>query len=104
MAGAVDRGAIERDARRRRPSTSRCARRTPALIACAASARSFASMSPASAPWRQSPGRKSTAEAEALGQLAPQRREVAGLGHQHAIAGRERVDQRRFPRAGARRG
>ena len=34
----------------------------------------------------------------------PQRRELAGLDHQHAIAGRQRVDQRRFPRAGAGRG
>ena len=29
---------------------------------------------------------------------------MPGLGHQHAIAGRKRVDERRFPRAGARRG
>ena len=42
-------------------------------------------------------------EAEPLGHLAPQRREVAGLEHQHAIAGRQRVDERRFPRAGAGR-
>ena len=34
----------------------------------------------------------------------PQRRELAGLDHEHAIAGRERVDQRRFPGAGAGRG
>ena len=40
---------------------------------------------------------------EPLGELLPQRREVAGLGHQHAIAGRQRVDERRLPRAGARR-
>ena len=34
----------------------------------------------------------------------PLRRELAGLDHQHAVAGRQRVDQRRFPRAGAGRG
>ena len=55
-----------------------------------------------STPWRQSPGRNSTARPEPLGHLLPQRREVAGLGHQHAIARRQRVDERRFPRAGAR--
>ena len=43
-------------------------------------------------------------ELQPLGELLPQRRELAGLGHQHAIAGRQRVDQRRFPRAGAARG
>ena len=37
-----------------------------------------------------------------LGQLLPQRREVSGLGHQHAVAGRERVHERGFPRAGPR--
>jgi hypothetical protein len=42
-------------------------------------------------------------EAEARGHLDPERREVAGLDHQHRVAGRERVDQRRFPGAGARR-
>ena len=34
----------------------------------------------------------------------PLRRELAGLDHQHAVAGRQRIDQRRFPRAGAGRG
>ena len=43
-------------------------------------------------------------EPELLGHLLPQRRELAGLDHQHAVAGRERVDQRRFPGAGAGRG
>jgi len=43
-------------------------------------------------------------ELQPLGELLPQRRELAGLGHQHAIAGRQRVDQRRLPRAGATRG
>ena len=34
-------------------------------------------------------------------QLLPQMGEPAGAGHQHAVAGRQRVDHRRFPRAGA---
>ena len=43
-------------------------------------------------------------EAELLRHVLPQRGELAGLDHQHAVAGRERVDQRRFPGAGAGRG
>ena len=54
-----------------------------------------------SAPWRQSPCEELDLEAELRRHLLPQGREVAGLGHQHAIAGRKRVDQRRFPGAGA---
>ncbi len=42
-------------------------------------------------------------ETEAHGHVAPQRGEVARLEHQHAIAGRQRVHERRFPRAGAGR-
>ena len=42
-------------------------------------------------------------EPEPLGHRAPQRREVAGLEREHAVAGRERVDERRLPRAGAGR-
>src|SRR5262249_18522154 len=34
--------------------------------------------------------------------LLPQRGEMTGLAHQHAVAGRERVDERRFPGAGSR--
>src|SRR5580700_2951261 len=34
----------------------------------------------------------------------PKRRELAGLDHQHAVAGRQRIDQSGFPRAGAGRG
>ncbi len=41
-------------------------------------------------------------EPEAPRHLVPQAREMAGLGHQHAVARRERVDQRRLPRPGAR--
>ena len=41
-------------------------------------------------------------EPEPLGHAAPQRREVAGLEREHAVAGGERVDERRLPRAGAR--
>ena len=40
-------------------------------------------------------------EAELLGHLLPQRGELAGLDHQHLVAGRQRVDQRAFPGAGA---
>ncbi|MNV16719.1 hypothetical protein D3C71_1074880 [compost metagenome] len=36
-------------------------------------------------------------------QLLPQAGEVAGFHHQHAVARRQRIDQRRFPRARARR-
>ena len=42
-------------------------------------------------------------EPEPLGHRPPQRREVAGLERQHAVAGRQRVDQRGLPRAGPRR-
>ena len=42
-------------------------------------------------------------QAEARRHLLPERREVAGLDHQHGVAGAQRVDQRRLPRAGARR-
>ncbi|KAG0931500.1 hypothetical protein G6F31_016766 [Rhizopus arrhizus] len=40
---------------------------------------------------------------QAARQLLPQAGEVAGFPHQHPVARRQRVDQRRFPRAGARR-
>jgi len=40
-------------------------------------------------------------QAEPACELAPQRGELPGLDHQHAIARRERVDQRRLPRAGS---
>ncbi|MNV53766.1 hypothetical protein D3C71_1459250 [compost metagenome] len=39
---------------------------------------------------------------QASRQLLPQAGEVAGFHHQHPIAGRQRIDQRRFPGAGAR--
>ena len=45
-------------------------------------------------------GQKSNDEAEALGEALPERREMSGLGHQHVIARRERVDERSFPCAG----
>ena len=41
-------------------------------------------------------------EAEPRGHVAPQRGEMAGLEHQHGVAGRQRVHERRFPRPGAR--
>ncbi len=42
-------------------------------------------------------------ELEFFGNAAPQHRELAGLGHQHLVARRQRVDDRGFPGAGARR-
>ena len=48
-------------------------------------------------------GQEFDGEAQPLGELVPQRREVTGLGHQHAVARRQRVDERRLPRAGSRR-
>ena len=86
-----------------------------ALMRCAASARRRCSIRSACTPRRQLFGRPVSAsmpgsamnsgcEPEALRHLLPQRREVAGLVHQHRVAGAQRVDQRRLPRAGARRG
>ena len=43
-------------------------------------------------------------QAEPLGHHLPERRELAGLDHEHAIARRQRVGQRCFPGAGAGRG
>ena len=43
-------------------------------------------------------------EPELLGHRPPERGEVAGLEHQHAVARRQRVDEGGFPRAGARSG
>ena len=42
-------------------------------------------------------------EPEPRRHLPPQRREMAGLEHEHMVARRQRVDQRRLPRPGARR-
>ena len=39
-------------------------------------------------------------EAELFRHVLPQRGELAGFAHQHAVACRQRVDQRGFPRAG----
>ena len=74
-----------------------------ALIARARSSASRASMRAGSAPVRQSPSRTSTSRAEPARHLRPQRREVPGLAYQHRVSGRERVHERRLPRAGARR-
>src|SRR5439155_463501 len=43
-------------------------------------------------------------EAELRRHLVPQRSEMPGLEHEHAVARRERVDERRLPGAGARGG
>ena len=48
------------------------------------------------------PARNSVARPEPRRHLLPQRGEVAGLEHQHAVARAQRVDQRRLPGAGAR--
>ena len=42
-------------------------------------------------------------ELELVGDAAPQDRELAGLAHQHLVARLQRVDDRRFPGAGAGR-
>ncbi|OIQ67001.1 hypothetical protein GALL_514240 [mine drainage metagenome] len=42
-------------------------------------------------------------ELEFLGDAAPQHRKLAGLGQQHLVARRQRIDERGFPGAGARR-
>ena len=43
-------------------------------------------------------------ESETDRHVAPQRRKMTGLEHQHVVAGRQRVDERRLPRARAGRG
>lgn len=42
-------------------------------------------------------------EPHAFGDLAPQRGEMASLEHQHLVAGRQRIDDGRFPRTRAGR-
>ena len=61
-------------------------------------------MAAGSAPWRQSVGMISGCRPELDRHLSPQRREPAGLAHQDLVAGRQRVDERGFPRTRARRG
>jgi hypothetical protein len=63
-----------------------------------------ASIAAASTPERQSPGTNSVTMPSLLRHLLPQGGEVAGLEHQHAVAGRQGVDEGGFPRAGARAG
>ena len=75
-----------------------------ALMVWPLSSRRRASMAAASAPLRQSRGDELRLQAELDRHVLPQRGEVAGLVHQHLVAGRERVDERRLPRAGAGRG
>jgi hypothetical protein len=60
-------------------------------------------ISAALAPWRQSPGRKRTDETETFGESLPQRRKMAGFGHQHMVARRKRINERRLPGARSRR-
>jgi len=73
-----------------------------ALMVCALSCASLASISAGSTARRQSPGMKSTSMPSAP-HLAPQRGKVAGLHHQHRVAWRQRVDDRGFPGPGPRR-
>ena len=42
-------------------------------------------------------------ELESIGDAVPQHGELAGLGHQHLVAGQQRIDDRGLPRAGPRR-
>jgi len=42
-------------------------------------------------------------QAEALRHRPPERREVPRLEHQHFVARREKIDQRRLPSSGSRR-
>ncbi len=49
------------------------------------------------------PGQEFDGKAQPGGELVPQHGEVTGLGHEHAVARRQRVDERRLPRAGSRR-
>ena len=72
-----------------------------ALMVCPLSSRRRASMALASAPLRQSDSMNSGCRPSLTRHVAPQRGEVAGLVHQHLVAGRQRVDERRLPRAGA---
>ena len=43
-------------------------------------------------------------QTEPRGHVAPEHGEVAGLEHQHVVAGRQGIHERRLPRAGAGRG
>src|SRR5690348_2131446 len=48
-------------------------------------------------------GNQIDVDAVALRQVAPQRRELSGLEGEDLVAGRQRVEDRRLPSAGARR-
>ena len=72
-----------------------------ALIWCPGSAASFSWTCAAWTPWRQSPGTRSTVQAELAGHPRPQGGEVPGVEGQHAVARRQRVDQRGLPGTGA---
>jgi hypothetical protein len=62
-----------------------------ALMAWPLSSASRASIAPASTPERQSPWMNSASMPSFFCHPAPQRREPAGLEHQHAVAGAESV-------------
>ena len=49
-------------------------------------------------------GNELRVQLEAFRQTLPQRRKLPGFIHEHLVAGRQRIDQGGFPRAGARRG
>ena len=72
-----------------------------ALMRLSASARSFFSIASGSAPWRQSPAMNSTSSPSFAAIFCHSVAKWPVSTHQHAVAGRQRVDQRRFPRAGA---
>ena len=101
MAGGVDRLADVGDRRATPVEVSLWTTQT-ALISFVRVLRRLASIGCGSAPCASRLVDELQAlEAEALGHLLPQRGELAGLEHQHAVAGRQRVDERRFPGAGA---
>ena len=62
---------------------------------------SLASSAAGSTPCRQSPGTTSTSSPSRRATSAHPLRELSDVEGEHAIPGRQRVDERRFPRAGA---
>ena len=74
-----------------------------ARIRCSRSRASRSPRSAGSTPRRQVPGTRLDREPEPAGDLGPVLRELADVECEHRVARGERVDERRFPRAAARR-
>ena len=72
-----------------------------ALIACARSSRELSLDCARIDAVPPVAGNQVDDQAQACGNLLPERREMAGLGHEHLIAGRQGVHQRGLPRAGS---